>query len=102
MKNYSSITTNTVFDAKYIFLFSYDDINKIPKKVINKVKNIFIFIEHKKDLVKTESLHEERYIFIYSKNLKLNNLSVEKNYLILTEDLQNSLEKIRAMLQTYI
>ena len=70
--------------------------------MINKVKNIFIFIEHKKDLVITESHHEERYIFIYSKNLKLNNLSGEKNYLILTEDLQNSLEKIRAMLQTYI
>ena len=55
MKNYSSITTNTVFDAKYIFSIFYDDINKIPKKVINKVKNIFIFIEHKKDLLKTKA-----------------------------------------------
>ena len=102
IKNYSSITTNTVFDAEIIFLFSVKELNKIPKKVIKNIKLIFIYIDSYESYDTVKELYKNNYILIFSHNLEVKVLNERISFYNLKSQLDLSLNEIRQIVDSYV
>ena len=102
IKNYSSITTNTVFDAEIIFLFSVKDLDKIPKKVIKNIKLIFIYVDNYESYDTVKELYKNNYILIFSHNLEVKVLNERVSFYNLKSQLDLSLNKIRQIVDSYL
>ena len=102
IQKYSDITTNTVFKAKYIFLFSEKDIHKIPKKVLKNIKRLFVYIDEKNLTTLNKQLKNVDCTYIVKSNLPLKDLEEDINLIYLNKDLENSVEFLRKLLKNYL
>lgn len=102
IQKYSDITTNTVFKAKYIFLFSEKDIHKIPKKVLKNIKRLFVYIDEKNLTTLNKQLKNVDCTYIVKSNLPLKDVEEDINLIYLNKDLENSVEFLRKLLKNYL
>lgn len=102
IQKYSDITTNTVFKAKYIFLFSEKDIHKIPKKVLKNIKRLFVYIDEKNLTTLNKQLKNIDCTYIVKSNLPLKDVEEDINLIYLNKDLENSVEFLRKLLKNYL
>tara|TARA_A100001035_G_C27768772_1_gene495141 strand:+ start:261 stop:1451 length:1191 start_codon:yes stop_codon:yes gene_type:complete len=102
IQKYSDITTNTVFKAKYVFLFSEKDIHKIPKKVLKNIKRLFVYIDEKNLTTLNKQLKNVDCTYIVKSNLLLKDVEEDTNLIYLNKDLENSIEFLRKLLKDYL
>ena len=102
IQKYSDITTNTVFKAKYIFLFSEKDIHKIPKKVLKNIKRLFVYIDEKNLTTLNKQLKNVDCTYIVKSKLPLKDVEEDTNLIYLSKDLEYSVEFLRKLLKNYL
>lgn len=104
MQNYYEITTNTIFNAKFILIFSINDLQKIPKKVLNDIVHIFIYINKANTNVIVENYKGIKCTYIVNKevNPKIFNSNNKNSFILLTHDLNLSHEFLNKELVSYL